>query len=265
MELRFHVFSNHTVSANLEYFYSGCPNGKGWNISGMSERIVFGYNIFDTEFYNKVLKDIISQITTVDDLYFLGTQYKIPIPNILYPEPDSKNTGYRSDDMGLNHRHDLTFSQKLSCYKSNKSNFQQTYVYNCETENDVALAELHYYITHGYKLTYCKLCGKPFFTPNLKNKFCLRKGFDSKQPELTCNKIRALQRNAKCASPLIKKKRKCIRETLARIGADVDYGNEKLRRFMKEDEKYKNYNSPSEYEQWINSMYKHYVPNGKLE
>lgn len=260
MKLRFHVFSNNTVSADLEYFYNGCPDKNGWYINGKSEKLVFGYNIFDTEFFSKNLKNIISQITTVDDLLFLGTQYKIPMPNILYPDIDSKNKSYRSNDMGLNHRNDLTFYEKLSYYKTNKLDYQKTYVYNCETEQDVALSELHYYITNGYKLTYCELCGKPFFTPNLKNKFCIRKGLDVKHPEFTCKKIRALQRNTKCASAEIKRIRKIIISTLER-NSETQY-NEKAIAFKNDEIEYKNSHLPSEYEQWLKDLYKKYVPNG---
>lgn len=260
MKLRFHVYSNHTVSVSLENFYSGCFDEKGWNISGKSERLVFGYNIFDTKFYSNNLKNIISQITTIDDLLFLGTQYKIPTPNILYPEIDSESKGYRSDDMGLKHRSDLTFPEKLSYYKTCKSDYQTTYVYNCNTEQDIALSELHYYVTHGYKLTYCELCGKPFFTPNLKNRFCIRKGLDPKHPEFTCNKIRALQRNTKCASNEIKRIRKIIISTLERK-SETEH-NEKAESFRNNEIEYKNNHLPSEYEQWVKDRYEEIVPNG---
>lgn len=260
--LYFHVFSDQTVSADLLYYRKGKRVGSGWHIKGMSEKLSFGYNIFDTEFYNGILKNIIGQIKTMDDLAFLGTQYKIPVPTICYREIDSKNPGHRSEDMGLEHRNDLTFSEKLGYYKKNMQDFQQTYVYNCKNDSDIALAELHYYISHGYKLTHCELCGEPFYTKNLKNKYCLRKGFDAKHPEYSCNKIRALQRNRKSASPIKKRIRKDIISTLERK-SKTEY-NEKAVAFKKEDADYKESHLPSEYEQWLQDKYREILPNGKL-
>lgn len=258
MKLSFHVYDDYTVSADIEYFYKGKRVGDGWHISGMSEKLSFGYNIFDTEFYKSSLKNIIHQINTMDDLSFLGTQYKI-----LYREIDSKNPGHRSGDMGLENRSDLSFSEKLGYYKENMRDFQQTYVYDCKDDMDIALSELHYYISHGYKLTYCKMCKEPFYTKNLKNEYCLRKGFNLKHPEHSCNKIRELQRNTKCASDATKRIRKNIRETLARIGADKDYSNPNLLSFDKEDAEYKQSHDRSEYEQWIRNKYKEILPKGK--
>lgn len=260
--LHFHVFSDKTVSADILYSRKGEHVRDGWHTRGISEKLSFGYNIFDTEFYNSTLKNIIEQIKTMDDLAFLGTQYKIPVPTVRYREIDSKNTGYRSEDMGLEHRSDLTFSEKLGYYKKNMQDFQQTYVYNCKNDRDIALSELHYYILHGYKLTHCELCEKAFYTKNLKNKYCLRKGFDSMHPEYSCKKIRALQRNTKCASDETKRIRKIIRQTLARVGADSDYSNPRLLSFVEEEEKYKQSHMPSEYEQWIQDKYREIVRNG---
>lgn len=92
------------------------------------------------------------------------------------------------------------------------------------------------------------------------NKYCRRKGFDIQHPQYTCNKIRALQRNTKCASDEIKRIRKIIISTLERKSETER--NEKAADFRREESEYKESHLPSEYEQWMKDMYKAICPNG---
>lgn len=266
MELRFTVFSNGAVSADLQ-LYRDARWENGWYISGASEKLVFGYNIFDTEFYNTVLKNVISQIDMEDFLPFLNTQYKIPQPIILYPGINHKCSGERFNDMGLRFRNDLSFSEKLSYYQEHKLDTQQTYLYNCKTDRDIALSELHYYISHGYKLIYCKMCGKPFFSNNRKSKYCRRIGENSNYPNRSCNKVRELERNHKSTMRNeTARKRKIIISTLDKREQQHNFKYSGIKNcFMSDSDNYRSTHTYNEYAVWINEQYKLYVPKGRLK
>lgn len=260
MILEFTIFSNGEISSDIQLYRNAGFDEYGFYIKGMSEKLSVGYNIFETDFFNTTLKDIISQYSSEGFLSFLDSQYSIPKQIILYPIIDNKFVNERFNDMGLRFRRDLSFTEKLTYYQEHKNDFLKTFHYDCKTKRDIALSELHYYITQGYKLTYCNLCGKPFFTKNLKNKYCRRKGFDIQHPQYTCNKIRALQRNTKCASDEIKRIRKIIISTLERKSETER--NEKAADFRREESEYKESHLPSEYEQWMKDKYKAICPNG---
>ena len=158
MILEFTVLSSGEVNADIQLYRDAGFNEGGFYIKGMSEKLPVGYNIFETDFYNTILKDIISQYSAESFLSFLDSQYTIPKQIILYPMIDNKFVSERFNDMGLRFRRDLSFSEKLAYYQEHKNNFLKTFHYNCVTERDIALSELHYYITQSYKLTYCNLC-----------------------------------------------------------------------------------------------------------
>lgn len=239
----------------------------------LNEKLPFGYNIFDTDFYKKELINIISEVQSVEDLEFLNTRYKIPVPKVLYPSIDEKCL--RSDDMGLSYRHDLSFAERLKYYKANKGTTQQTYVYNCYSDEDIALAELHYYISHGYKLTYCEMCKKPFFTLNLKNKFCRRKGENPQYPKYSCNHAQSLIRNKKSANNYIRRLRKSIINNLSNKSLHHEQNLKEREVFLKEDgifqDRLKNCSEEDylhlkqEYDNWIEAQYKKYNPKGRIK
>lgn len=219
----------------------------------------FGYNLCDSSFF----KYCLSNVDEINESFyrFICSQFNfIVMAEYLYKDINEKT--YRSTSMGLQQRNDLTLKEKYEYFLKNEKQSEKTVQYYCNNRTEIFLSELHYYIVNGYKLTFCKLCKKPFFTKNLNNKYCERKGLDKIHPEYSCNKIRALQRNLKCSSTETKMLRKIIISTLARIGADTQYNNKKLLSFKIEESEYKKSHLPSEYEQWIKFMYKKYVPNG---
>jgi hypothetical protein len=221
--------------------------------------LYFGYNFYDSDFF----KQNLSYIENIDKPFyrFICSQYNF-VPAVEYHYSDIDEKTLRSISMGLEYRTDMTMQEKYEYFNDKIAYSPKTACYHCDDEKELLLSELHYYVENHYKLTKCALCGKPFFTRNLKNKFCQRKGFDPNRPHLSCNKIQALRRNTSCASTLTKRKRKTIVTTLARNGADYNYkGNEKLEVFKSQEEKY--INTP-EYTQWIDEMYKKIIPNGKL-
>lgn len=221
----------------------------------------FGYNICDSDFFKHYLSDV----DMIDETYyrFICSQLNfVPIAEYLYMSIDEKT--HRSMSMGLEQRKDLSIKEKYEYFSKNEKLSPKTVYYHCDNELGLILSELHYYVINNYKLTFCQLCGKPFFTTNLKNKFCIRKGLDHKYPEYTCKKIRELQRNNKCASDEIKRLRKSIKTTLERQdGAEYPLGN-RADSFLKEDIKHKESLKPSEYEQWIKEMHKKILPKGKI-
>lgn len=254
------IYESHTLKNKILMELEDFTQNKDLTCGIGRTTLPFGYNIFDSDFFHHYLSDI-DEIS--ESFYrFICSQFNfVPLPEYLFKDIDEKT--YRSMSMGLEYRNDLSVKEKYEYFLKNEKQSEKTVNYYCDTEIELSLSELHYYILNGYKRTYCNLCGKPFFTKNLKNKYCQRKGFDNIHPEYSCNKIKALQRNIKCASTPLKEKRKIIRSTLARTKAGIDYTNDKLSQFNKEDEEYKSSHLPSEYEQWIDEMYKQYVPNGK--
>lgn len=262
MKLIFRTYSNGGTLAELELPKEGGYWKNGWFLDGVTQKkIKLGYNMFDTDFYNSELKDIIVHIKTIDDLHFLNLKYTIPTPTILYQSIYERSI--RSSDMGLHFKKDLPFAEQLDYYKKHKEDIQKTYIYNCQTYNDVALSELHYYITHGYKFTFCQKCGKPFFTNNLKNKYCKRIGETPHYPNYSCSKVRELERNQKSAMRPTPRKRKIIISNLANKYGDV-YGNNVREQFIKDDKVRRQSLSDVEYTHWINEQYKIHVPNGKM-
>lgn len=265
MRLIFRIFSKGVI-ANLEI--EKPTDGvwvNGWYMPTedgfLNEKIALGYHLFDTDFFRTDLEKILSLIKTADDLSFLCGA--IPKFNVLYPEIDGK--GARSGDMGLHSRDDLSSAEKLKYFAEHKDNCPKTYIYHCKSDRDVAVAELHFYITQNYKLTTCKLCGKPFFTNSLKVQYCERIGESPDYPKYSCNKARELIRNAKSAHRETASMRKVIMNTLSKYPKTRE---EEYYIFIREDEIRKdklskgNY-SYAEYASWLYEQYKLYVPRGR--
>jgi hypothetical protein len=223
-------------------------------------KLDFGYNFYDSDFF----KQNFSHIESIDKPFyrFICSQYNF-VPAVEYHYSDIDEITLRSLSMGLEHRRDMTMQEKYKYFNDKIASSPKTACYHCDDEKELLLSELHYYVENNYRLTKCALCGKPFFTRNLKNKFCQRKGFDLNRPHLSCNKIQALRRNTSCASAPTKRKRKVIITTLSRDGADYNYrGNQRIEKFIKQENLYKK--NTLEYEKWIDEMYKKFIPNGKL-
>lgn len=245
--------------------YSFIDRYKNGFFAATEKRLVFGSNIFDTPFCQNVLGDSIFQEMGMDELNFLDSLYTIPKAKILYPGIGNRKV--RSTDRGMQEHsgsyiQNATFTEKFKYFQTNKNDLACTWVYECANDTECALAELDYYIRHGYKINYCKICGKPFFTDSLKNKYCSRVGESPSYPECACYDVPARERDKKYYERPSIKQKKIITERLKNNSCGAK-SNDILYDFLNECDSQKNILSKNEYDEWMNVQYQKYVPGGK--